>query len=192
MHESQVNFACAQVLAGAVLMNVSNGEATLVNTVKVYGGTKLAGIHRELPLSSSMSTSQLNQCMSTSGHTSEVQETVPKLALSRKLREAKSGAVIMSFCHVTTAYKNIHRLDQRQKKKIKSNVSTWPIEPFDLIAQARQLRSQFHHPTTYYFCCASSGATLFSHLQPYAVFTYCDYKGSTKSMNNGKASMIAS
>ncbi|CAO3659597.1 hypothetical protein G6F70_004181 [Rhizopus microsporus] len=85
MHESQVNFACAQVLAGAVLMNVSNGEATLVNTVKVYGGTKLAGIHRELPLSSSMSTSQLNQCMSTSGHTSEVQETVPKLALSRKL-----------------------------------------------------------------------------------------------------------
>jgi hypothetical protein len=61
-----------------------------------------------------------------------------------------------------------------------------------LIAQASQLRSQFHHPTTYYLCRASSDATLFSHLPPYIVFTYCDHEGSTKSMDNENASMIAS
>ncbi|EIE90331.1 hypothetical protein RO3G_15042 [Rhizopus delemar RA 99-880] len=55
LHEPQVKFARAQVLAGTVLMNVSNGEAILVNTVEMYGGTKPADIHRELPFSSNMS-----------------------------------------------------------------------------------------------------------------------------------------
>ncbi|RCH98283.1 hypothetical protein CU097_009437 [Rhizopus azygosporus] len=54
MHEPQVKFACAQVLAGAVLMNVGNGEAILVDTMEVYGGTKSTDILRELPFSSNM------------------------------------------------------------------------------------------------------------------------------------------
>jgi hypothetical protein len=55
IHEPQVKLACAQVLAGAVLMNVNNGEAILLSTVATYGESKSADIYRELLLSSSMS-----------------------------------------------------------------------------------------------------------------------------------------
>ncbi|PHZ09071.1 uncharacterized protein RHIMIDRAFT_240943 [Rhizopus microsporus ATCC 52813] len=132
--------------------------------------------------------SQLNQRAPTFGHTFEVQGSVPNLYCinyihytSGPKRGTKSEAVIVSFCYVTTAYENIHRSGQLDKgvRNAKCRMT-------------RQLRSQFHHPTTYYLCRASSDATLLSHLQPYTVFTYCDYEGSTKLMDNENASMIAS
>lgn len=207
LHEPHVKFACAQVLAGAVLMNISNGEAILVNTVEMYGGTKSADIHRELPLSSSMSIFTIKPKYSniwphirSTGDGSKlviVTQTCTALITSIvRLDQSEEPKVGPSSCHFAASPQHtkifIDQVSWTKAKKIESNASTRSIEPFSLIAQARQLRSQFHHPTTYYLCRAFSDATLFSHLQPYTIFTYCDYEGSTKSMDNENASMIAS
>lgn len=42
----QLRFACAQLLAGAIIMN-KNNEAALVNTVGIYGRQRSLGVHRE-------------------------------------------------------------------------------------------------------------------------------------------------
>lgn len=207
LHEPQVKFARAQVLAGTVLMNVSNGEAILVNTVEMYGGTKPADIHRELPFSSSMSifitkptyANIWPHIRSTGDGSKRVIVTQTCTALITSIvcldqsEEPKMGP---SSCHFATSPQHtkifLDQVNWTKAKKIESNASTRSIELFSLIAQARQLRSQFHHPTTYYLCRAFSDATLFSHLQPYTVFIYCDHEGSTKSMDNENAFMIAS
>lgn len=42
----QLRFACAQLLAGAIIMN-KNNEAVLVNTVEIYGRQRSLDVHRE-------------------------------------------------------------------------------------------------------------------------------------------------
>ncbi|CEJ01052.1 hypothetical protein RMCBS344292_15091 [Rhizopus microsporus] len=46
--EPQMKYVCAQVLAGAVLLNTNNGEAIIINTIEIYGDTKSVDIHRAL------------------------------------------------------------------------------------------------------------------------------------------------
>ncbi|KAG1276670.1 hypothetical protein G6F60_012516 [Rhizopus arrhizus] len=192
LHEPQVKFACAQVLADAVLMNVSNGEAILVNTVEMYRGTKSVDIHRELPFSSSMSIFTIKPTYANIWP--HIRSTGDGSKLPGPKRETKSGAIIVSFCYVTTAYENIHRsgqLDKGKKDRIKCVNMIHRTVQFDCPRRGNYVHSS-HHPTTYYLCRASSDATLFSHLQSYIVFTYCDHEGSAKSMDNENASMIAS
>ncbi|KAG2195136.1 hypothetical protein INT47_007000 [Mucor saturninus] len=46
IHVPHIKFACAQVLAGAILLNTISGEAILLNTIEVYGRTENVDIHR--------------------------------------------------------------------------------------------------------------------------------------------------
>lgn len=46
--ELQMKYVCAQVLAGAVLLNTNNGEAIIINTIEIYGDMKSVDIHRAL------------------------------------------------------------------------------------------------------------------------------------------------
>lgn len=91
--------------------------------------------------------SQLNQCTPTSGHTTEVQETVPKLSLSHELvrhwlrplyawtkaRSQKWGhhRVILPCHHSIQKYSSIRSVGQRQKRSNQmrqhgpSNRSIW-------------------------------------------------------------------
>ncbi|KAI8381122.1 uncharacterized protein BYT42DRAFT_479666, partial [Radiomyces spectabilis] len=48
MHVPRIKSACAQVLAGATLLNIVTIEAILLNTIEVYGRTKNVDIHREI------------------------------------------------------------------------------------------------------------------------------------------------
>ncbi|ORZ09370.1 hypothetical protein BCR41DRAFT_293443, partial [Lobosporangium transversale] len=42
----QFKFACAQLLAGSILLNCNNNEAVMLNTVESYGRTKDVDAHR--------------------------------------------------------------------------------------------------------------------------------------------------
>lgn len=55
IHERHVKYSCAQILAGAVMMNLNNGESILLNTAEVYGRTKSVDIHREMTTSATSS-----------------------------------------------------------------------------------------------------------------------------------------
>lgn len=46
--QPQYRFACAQVLAGLILLHCSSGRAVIVNTCEAYGRTKSVDTHREL------------------------------------------------------------------------------------------------------------------------------------------------
>ncbi|KAI8887239.1 hypothetical protein K501DRAFT_147975, partial [Backusella circina FSU 941] len=39
--------ACAQILAGSVLLNIKIHEAIILNTAEVYGRTRTVDVHRE-------------------------------------------------------------------------------------------------------------------------------------------------
>lgn len=66
------------------------------------------------------------------------------------------------------------------------------IQSSYFIGQLRQLRSQFHHPTTYMLCRAFSSITMSRFCQSLTVFTYVDFEGIKKSTDNSNASTIAS
>lgn len=61
-----------------------------------------------------------------------------------------------------------------------------------LIDQMRQLRSQYHHPTSYILCRASSHIAIARFCQPLTVFTYADFESIKKSIDSDNSSMIAS
>lgn len=43
----QLRYACAQVLAGSMLLNCNNGQAVIANTIEIYGRTRGVDTHRE-------------------------------------------------------------------------------------------------------------------------------------------------
>jgi hypothetical protein len=43
----QLRYACAQILAGCIMLNSNNGKAIIANTVEMYGRTRPLDAHRE-------------------------------------------------------------------------------------------------------------------------------------------------
>ena len=43
----QLRYACAQILAGCIMLNTNNGQAIMANTVETYGRTRPVDAHRE-------------------------------------------------------------------------------------------------------------------------------------------------
>ncbi|KAI9495970.1 hypothetical protein BDB00DRAFT_869884 [Zychaea mexicana] len=153
-HELYVKFACAQGLAGSILMNVNNGEANLVNTVEVYGRTKSVDIHRELSTlatSSILTTTpmypNLWPCIQSTRDGSKLvigtQSCDCLIMLIVRLdrnEEPKVGPLAFYFAASPKHTKIFIDQDSWTKAKdIESNESTQSIEPFNLVGQARQL-----------------------------------------------------
>ncbi|KAL0087051.1 hypothetical protein F4703DRAFT_1850187 [Phycomyces blakesleeanus] len=206
-HEPHIKFGCVQVLAGSILMNVNNGEAILVNTVETYGRTKSVDIHREL------STSATSSILTTTPMYPNIWPCIQSTRDGSKLvigtqscdclitsivrldRNEKPKVGPLSFYFAASPQHTRIFIDQdswEKAKEIESNTSIRSVEPFNLVGQARQLRSHFHHPSTYFLCRASSHLALPHYCQPYTVFTYCDHEGVKKSMDNESSSVIAS
>lgn len=86
----------------------------------------------------------------------------------------------------------IHETSWTKAQGLALDETTRSVENFKLIYQARQLRSHFYHPTTYFLCRVSSYVALHHSCQPYTIFTYADSEMVRKSMSNDNSSMIAS
>ncbi|KAI9029601.1 hypothetical protein CLU79DRAFT_831983 [Phycomyces nitens] len=181
MHVPQIKFACAQVLAGAILLNTINGEAILLNTIEVYGHTKNVDIHREV------STPEDSTLPPSSSSYPNVWSCVKNTRDGRKLiigtqscsalvtssvrldceRDPDVGPSSFSFVtspQTTKIYIDNESWKKAQKLAIDKDARS--LESFYLIGQARQLRSHFHQPSTYYLCRASSQLALTRPCQP--------------------------
>ncbi|KAI8344639.1 hypothetical protein BC941DRAFT_464850 [Chlamydoabsidia padenii] len=147
----QLRFACAQLLAGAIIVNKDN-EAVLVNTVEIYNRQRTLDVHRE--------THQILQHMAS--------ELI--LFIKRVL-----GGVISHFdLYDTTALTTSVFLDNESIEKaniLASDPNASQINRFDLRYQLRQLRSKFQYPSTYLLCRASSIFANDLRSQPYTIFT---------------------
>lgn len=199
----EAKYVCAQLLAGAIMLN-SDNKAILINTIEIYGRTKTVDIHREMNSGeSSMPPDNLQypNVYPTKLRTNEG----PKLVIgmqtcnglvTSRLRldihdSPKVGPVSSPFdvdCE-TKIY-----VDEWSMKKASSlnDPKTRSIEPFHYIYQARQIRSHFSNPTSYFLCRASSFLTHNFDCQPFTVFTLANSEGVIKSTNSDSACIIAS
>ncbi|KAI9015248.1 hypothetical protein CLU79DRAFT_707574, partial [Phycomyces nitens] len=205
--EPHIKYVCAQVLAGAILLNTNNGEAIIVNTIEIYGDTKSMDIHRAL----SSPSDDLYAIPSTMY--SDVWLSVYNTRDGRKLTinsHSCSGLVTSSlrldiqqdpnvgpssFDFSVSAKSTkffINKNSWTKARCLALDATTRSVEKFKLIYQARQLCSHFYHPATYFLCRASSFLALHHSCQPFTVFTYADSETVKKSMNNDNSSMIAS
>ncbi|GAB5585185.1 hypothetical protein Unana1_00085 [Umbelopsis nana] len=139
-HMPNIKYACAQVLAGSILLNERNGHATLVNTVEAYGYHRLVDIQ----------------------HVKE---------------EPKVGPTIFTADFTSKSIRiYIDHESWEKAKNLSLDTTARQLAPFNLASQLRQLRSQFHHPSTYYLCRASSFLAIPFVCQPFSVFTYANYE----------------
>ncbi|KAG2227232.1 hypothetical protein INT45_008476 [Circinella minor] len=206
-HAPHIKYACAQVLAGCILVNEKAGQAVLVNTLEVYCRLRSVDIHRELS----------NQHGSLPPPTSYYENVCPCVLTTSDGEKLTIGTQTMNALITSTIRLDIKEepkvgpttctADFRSKTikiyidhgswekavKISKNTITRQLEQFNLTSQLRQIRSQFHHPSSYYLIRASSFLAMPFSCQPLSVFTFENHEhGNNKTNAHEKASMIAS
>ncbi|CDS04530.1 hypothetical protein LRAMOSA07189 [Lichtheimia ramosa] len=207
-HVPQNKYACAQVLAGCILLSEKSGHAVLVNTVEVYCRRRSVDIHREMsnqhgsiPPPSSYYENVWPCLLNTSDGDKLIigTQTMNALVTSTiRLDVKEEPKVGPTACTVNMKSKTIRIFidhgSWQKAVKLSTNIKTRQLEQFNLTNQLRQIRSQFHHPSSYYLIRSSSFlATPFS-CQPLSVFTFSNHENgsSTKGDSHDKASIIAS
>ncbi|KAK4514121.1 uncharacterized protein ATC70_006129 [Mucor velutinosus] len=190
----QLRYICAQLLAGAIIMNKKN-EAVLVNTVEIYGRQRSLDVHRESfvnkkgkSASSSLPpvTTKYYYTWATIMNDNEGDKLVVgtktlNALITSSLRidsihEASVGGGIISHFELdeSAALTASIFLDSDSIKKassLASNQNVNKVDRFDLRYQLRQLRSKFQYPSTYLLCRASSIFANDLRSQPYSIFT---------------------
>ncbi|CEP08586.1 hypothetical protein [Parasitella parasitica] len=201
-----IKYACAQVLAGCILVNEKAGHAVLVNTLEAYCRLRSVDVHRELS----------NQHGSIPPPTSYYENVWPCVLTTSDGKKLTIGTQTMNALITSTISLDIREkpkvgpttctADFRSKiiriyidhgswekaVKLSKDTTTRQLEQFNLTNQLRQIHSQFHQPSSYYLIRASSFlATPFS-CQPLSVFTYENHEnGNNKTDSYEKASLVA-
>ncbi|CEP16293.1 hypothetical protein [Parasitella parasitica] len=206
-HEPNLKFACAQVLAGAILLNVSSGVAIMINTIEMYGMTKSVDIHRDVSASMDSSlppvssfycnvwpciqnTRDGRKLISTSLSCTGLLTSSTRVDILEDPQIGPSSSTVTISPQTTRIYIDQESWDKANALALNSEVRS--IHTSYLVGQMRQLRSQFHHPTSYMLCRASSHVAMGRFCQPLTVFTYADFEGIKKTIDNDNSNMIAS
>lgn len=206
-HVPQIKYACAQVLAGSILISEKSGHAVLVNTIEAYCRCRSVDIHREM-------SNQDGSIPPPSSHYENVWPCVLNTADGEKLTIGTQtmNALVTSTIRLdikeepkvgpTTCTANLKSKVIRvfidhgsweKAVKLSTNTTTRQLEPFNLTNQLRQIRSQFYHPSSYYLIRASSFLTTPFSCQPLSVFTFSNHEnGGSKGDSHDKASIVAS
>ncbi|ORZ12371.1 hypothetical protein BCR42DRAFT_453705 [Absidia repens] len=195
----QMRFATSRVLAGTLLLNESSGQALVVNTVEVYGRQRTIDSHRECfkEFKNKSPTSSLPPPTSRYPFvwpTSLDDDDGRKLVIGTKV----FNALVTSSLRLDTDLPPEvgpgtcqFILDDYQQSKstrlfiketawkaattMAKNKSTTRICSYDILYQLRQLRTRFHHQSTYFCCRSSNELTDTVTTRPYTVFTLANY-----------------
>ncbi|KAI9306974.1 hypothetical protein BJ944DRAFT_144408, partial [Cunninghamella echinulata] len=195
----QMKYYSAQILAGAILVNENNGQAVVINTIEVYGRKNTVDIHREgfgtekgFSISSSLPPSKTRYpniwpttITNNDGAKLVIGTKTFNALITSSLRidtkmEPSIGAKTLSFVLNNDQLSLATRifLDKNSIEmaiKLALSETTTCINSYHLFYQLRQLRTHFHHASTYYLCRASSSITSDHISQPYTVFTLADF-----------------
>lgn len=196
----QVKYFTAKVLSGAILHNIRNDQAIMLNTVESYGRTKHVDIHRETfgkEKDTSISTS-LPPPIDTmypdvwpvslqrqDGIKLVIGTQVSNVLVTSSIRldikmKPCVGSKCLAFQLTTTAdslctkiYLDFTCL-QEGLTMIESPTTSC-ISTSNIIYQLRQIRSKFSSPTAYTLCRSSGPITKSHACHPFSVFTLADY-----------------
>ncbi|KAF9118992.1 hypothetical protein BGX30_004161, partial [Mortierella sp. GBA39] len=200
-----LRFACARILAGCLLLNNENGQAIIVNTIELYGRTRLVDAHREpfvvrkghptanslppsikTPYKHVWPTTVLAQdgerlIIGTSSFDALVTSS---LRLDTRI-SASVGCATTSFLLCSRSHSLATRifLDQESLDdglQLAQGKDTWSVSSSNLMWQLRQTKTKFHDPSTYYLCRASSPFANNHPCQPYTIFTLVAFDQSHK------------
>ena len=205
----QMRFFCTRVLAGAILVNRMTGEALLINTIEVYGRFRTIDSHYErfnmkknmLPPNSlpPNNARYKNVCFTTvrdpdgvkllvgtktfngliTSSTRIDKELLPEVGptTSNFILNREDAGMIEIYIEETAWY---------DAKKLAEDESAQEVYSFNILYQLRQLRSKFHHYSTYFSCRGSSTDTNDHIMQPYTVWTYCNFDSQNDEYSDGR------
>ncbi|CAO3566087.1 unnamed protein product [Mortierella alpina] len=195
-----LRFACSKILSGCILLNTSNNQAILANTVEVYGRTRMVDAHREpfivrkgCPVANSLPPSVNTSYKEVWPLTVVAPEgerlvigtgtfddlITSSLRLDDKV-EASVGGIIPSFLLTGAEQSKATKifLDQESLDvglNLAGNKEAWAVSGRDLMSQLRQTKTKFHDPSTYYLCRSSSHFAKNHPCQPYTIFTLASF-----------------
>ncbi|KAK3841527.1 MAG: hypothetical protein J3R72DRAFT_369034 [Linnemannia gamsii] len=195
----QLRYACAQVLAGLILLNCNSGQVVIVNTIEIYGRTRGVDAHREsfcvrkgMPIPTSLppstKTRYTDVWMTISARDGArlvigTQSCNALVTSSLRLDLPEQGSVggtTLSFLLVTADASNATKtfLDQQSVDAalvLAANKNAWAVSNRSLLYQLRQVRTKFHDPSTYLLCRASSHFSRSHACQPYSIFNLTNF-----------------
>ncbi|KAF9577262.1 hypothetical protein BGW38_007650, partial [Lunasporangiospora selenospora] len=212
--QPQLQYACAQALAGSIFYNTRSGEAVINNTIEAYGRKRSVDSHRERFGSKKGVISKTSLPPSTMARYKNIWPmTIQGLDGEQLLLGSQSfNALVTSSMRIDTkepasiggstssfqlrdprdsAATRIY-LDKEAADRalvIAKNKSTSFISVYNKLDQLRQVRSKFHDGSTYRLCRASGFLSQRHTCHPYTVFTLADYDQS-KSADGQAASMV--
>lgn len=202
--QPQLQYACAQVLAGSIFLNARNGQAIINNTVEVYGRKKSVDAHRErFSVKKGVATQTSLPPARETRYKDIWPLTIPDADGERLLLGTHSfNALVTSSLRLdlnepgsiggrTSSFRLLTSEDSAATRiyldkesitagiKISKNKDACFISVRNKLEQLRQLRSKFYDGSTYRLCRASGYLTLRHTCNPYTVFTLADFDQSS-------------
>ncbi|KAG0250800.1 hypothetical protein BGZ95_007078, partial [Linnemannia exigua] len=196
----QLRYACAQILAGSILLNCNSGQAVIVNTIEIYGRTRGVEAHREsfcirksVAIPTSLPPSTRTRYTDVWPMTIYAQDGARLVIgtqscnalVTSSLRldlpeQASVGGTTLSFVLSTTDASNATKifLDQQSVNAalvLAANKNAWAVSNRSLLYQLRQVKTKFHDPSTYLLCRASSHFSRSHACQPYSIFSLTNF-----------------
>ncbi|CEP09839.1 hypothetical protein, partial, partial [Parasitella parasitica] len=185
------------------------GEELLINTIEVYGRFRTIDSHYErfsikknmlLPNSlPSNNTRYKNVCLTTIRDSDGVKLLVgTKVFNGLVTSSTRIDKELLPEVGPTTSNFVLNKEDARMieiyieetawydAKKLAEDESAQEIYSFNILYQLRQLRSKFHHYSTYFSCRGSSTDTNDHVMQPYTVWTYWNFDNQNDEYSDGR------
>ncbi|KAK3840329.1 MAG: hypothetical protein JOS17DRAFT_16065 [Linnemannia elongata] len=198
--QPQLQYACAQALAGSIFLNTKNGQAVINNTVEAYGRKKSVDTHRER-----FST---KKGVATMTSLPPPTKTRYKDVWPLTILDSDGEGLFLGTHSFNALVTSSLRLDSREPASVGGSTSSFQlrdkqdsaatrifldkesvecaldiarnknasyISASNKLDQLRQLRSNFHDGSTYRLCRATGFLTKRHTCNPYTVFTLLDF-----------------
>lgn len=197
--DPQMRYACSRLLAGMIMVHSPTGKAVIVNSVEIYGRQRVLDSHREsfrVKLDTTSPTSlPPHKCyyanvwpttlLDADGKKLLVGSKTFNALITSSLRidkelEPDVGATTSRFVlenHQESLETHIYLKESAwdAAKKLAHQEDASAIDTFDKLYQLRQLRTRFHHSSTYLQCRSANEPVNDLATRPYTVFTLANY-----------------
>ncbi|KAI7900041.1 uncharacterized protein BX663DRAFT_440175 [Cokeromyces recurvatus] len=194
-----LRFVCSRALVGAIILDPSMNKALLVNCIEIYGHRRSIDSHRESFKTSNGHLTPSSLSPNNIRYWNVFPTTLStvdglKLVIGTKIFNA---LVTSSLLLDTSAEPEIgpnttsillDTIEKSKNARIFIKKTAWDaaiklskaericsITPYDVVYQLRQLRTRFHHLSTYLMCRAFNDDVDDIRSRPYTVFTLADW-----------------
>ncbi|CEG63056.1 hypothetical protein RMATCC62417_00265 [Rhizopus microsporus] len=188
IHKS-MRYACSRTLTGSILLDEFTGKALLVNCVEVFGRRRTLDAHRE-----SFRTKNGRSTYTSVPPEDTKYKNVYPTAITDAYGTKTLNALVTSSLRLDVLFDpeigSSTESAWKEAAEIAQNNNAASITPYDLIYQLRQLRTRFHHQSTYFLCRASNETVDDLAARPYTIYTLAEWDNGNDNANYRTASKL--